>query len=356
MQGKRGTKEMAEEFIGVPKEIIYQLLKNAGSHRKAQEEIFLAHLPEDYQKEYLQVIKGEKLPDLSSDVVAKKIFSPEEHPERLEYLLQQIAKDESIKISHEAMNEGYVQSSVSKKLIFDITAWLIDKRLLNTEFQRAAQEFILERTEIYASDLLLVQYSTKNGYSKSDVDYENVKGILQVILMKHSPKVFDQPEVGDRYIHRFESQTADSGLIYANPLKETIFVQLDKCFAQFVEGKDGENNKELQILLSALYDVNHLAVRKCTKDSDMLKDIIIEVGKMSEDKEVQAMLLAEKYAEADFNAVKSYERKEGIEIGIHKGENTLAETIKRLRNGESPEQIVASGIPQHTVDLAMTIQ
>ena len=62
---------MAEEFIGVPKEIIYQLLKNAGSHRKAQEEIFLAHLPEDYQKEYLQVIKGEKLPDLSSDVVAK---------------------------------------------------------------------------------------------------------------------------------------------------------------------------------------------------------------------------------------------------------------------------------------------
>lgn len=66
--------------------------------------------------------------------------------------------------------------------------------------------------------------------------------------------------------------------------------------------------------------------------------------------------LAEKYAEADFNAVKSYERKEGIEIGIHKGENTLAETIKRLRNGESPEQIVASGIPQHTVDLAMTIR
>ena len=36
MQGKRGTKEMAEEFIGVPKEIIYQLLKNAGSQNKTQ--------------------------------------------------------------------------------------------------------------------------------------------------------------------------------------------------------------------------------------------------------------------------------------------------------------------------------
>ena len=268
MQGKRGTKEMAEEFIGVPKEIIYQLLKNAGSHRKAQEEIFLAHLPEDYQKEYLQVIKGEKLPDLSSDVVAKKIFSPEEHPERLEYLLQQIAKDESIKISHEAMNEGYVQSLISKKMIFDLTAWLMDERVAGTEFQRIAQDFILERTEIYAADLLVMQYSTTKGHSKSEVNYKNTKGVLQVILMKNSPDVFDQPEVGDRYIHRFESQTADSGLIYANPLKETIFVQLDKCFAQFVEGKDGENNKELQILLSALYDVNHPAVKKCTKDNN----------------------------------------------------------------------------------------
>ena len=80
----------------------------------------------------------------------------------------------------------------------------------------------MERTEIYAADLLVMQYSTTKGHSKSEVNYKNTKGVLQVILMKNSPDVFDQPEVGDRYIHRFESQTADSGLIYANPLKETI--------------------------------------------------------------------------------------------------------------------------------------
>lgn len=349
-----------EKFVGVTEEVIYQLLKNAGNQRAVQEQIFLAHLPEDEKNKYLQVKAGERLPDLSSDVVAKKIFNPGEHPERLEYLLRQIAQDNNIKIDHEAMNEGYVQSSISKKMIFDLTAWLVDQRIAGTEFQRDAQDFILERSEIYTSDLLLVQYSTLKGHSKSEVDYENVKGVLQVILMKNSPDVFVQENVGERYIHRFTKYTADSGLVYENPLKVTIFVQLDKCFAQFLEGKDGENNKELQILLSALYNVNHPVVRRCTKDNNMLEDIIVEVEKMSEDKEVQAMLLAEKYAEADLNAMKSYAlrtgRQEGRKEGRQEGENILANTVKRLRNGESPEQIVASGVEQRTVDLAMTIK
>lgn len=78
----------------------------------------------------------------------------------------------------------------------------------------------------------------------------------------------------------------------------------------------------------------------------------------------QVDLLGEKYAEADLNAMKSYAlrtgrkegRKEGREEGREEGEKILADTVVRLRNGESAEQIVASGIPQHTVDLAMTIQ
>ena len=117
--------------------------------------------------------------------------------------------------------------------------------------------------------------------------------------------------------------------------------------------------------------MNHLAVRKCTKDNNTLKDIIIEVGKMSENKEARTMqldrdtqieilrqvdLLGEKYAEADLNAMKSYALRTGRKEGRKEGEDILADTVVRLRNGESSEQIVASGISQHTVDLAMTIQ
>ena len=47
---------------------------------------------------------------------------------------------------------------------------------------------------------------------------------------------------------------------------------------------------------------------------------------------------------------------QGITQGIEQGQNLLVETVQRLRNGESREEIIASGVDEHTVDLAMTIR
>lgn len=69
---------------------------------------------------------------------------------------------------------------------------------------------------------------------------------------------------------------------------------------------------------------------------------------MAQDKEVQAMLLAEQYAAADLRAVRSYERKEGQSI--------LVDAVKRIRAGETPEQLMKSGVDERTVNLAMTIK
>lgn len=52
------------------------------------------------------------------------------------------------------------------------------------------------------------------------------------------------------------------------------------------------------------------------------------------------MLLAEKYAQADMNAVRSYERNEGIHEGIHEGLALAARIIADNRAGMSDEQIV----------------
>lgn len=49
-------------------------------------------------------------------------------------------------------------------------------------------------------------------------------------------------------------------------------------------------------------------------------------------------------------------RNEGIEQGIEQGQNTLVDTVNRLRNGESAESIIASGIDERTVELAKTIR
>ncbi len=349
-----------DKIISIPVPYILRLLKNAGNRRKEQEDILLGYLQEESREDYRKVLAGERLPDLMADVIAKKIFHPQEHPDRLEYLLRQVANDDSIVIDREAMNEGYTQSVVSKKLIFDLTAWLSDGRISGTEFQKLAQDFIMERTEIYVSDLLLMQYSAKQNRPKSETGYENVKGVLQVVLMKHSPDFFNQPEVGERYIHRFSEAVSDSGLVYREPIKKTVFVQLDKCFEQFLAGRDGENNPPLQVLLAALYNVNDALVQEKAQTHDLLPEIFEEVQRFCKGKEVQAMLLCEKYAEADLNAVKSYERRHGMQEGRKEGrkegQTILVKAVERLKNGESINQLLASGIDQQTIDSAMLIR
>ncbi|MCR5604552.1 MAG: hypothetical protein K6G27_12760 [Lachnospiraceae bacterium] len=47
---------------------------------------------------------------------------------------------------------------------------------------------------------------------------------------------------------------------------------------------------------------------------------------------------------------------QGIQQGIQQGQNVLIETIQRLKNGENREDIIASGIDEHTVDLAISIR
>jgi hypothetical protein len=46
----------------------------------------------------------------------------------------------------------------------------------------------------------------------------------------------------------------------------------------------------------------------------------------------------------------------GREEGRTSGQNDLMEAISRLRQGESREKIIASGIDEHTVDLAMVVK
>jgi len=44
---------------------------------------------------------------------------------------------------------------------------------------------------------------------------------------------------------------------------------------------------------------------------------------------------------------------QGISQGISQGQSSLADAIKRLRSGESPEDLVKAGIDEETVKLAI---
>ena len=276
-----------------------------------QDESRFYSLPIQDQEFFLDVFSGKKLPPLYYDIIAKKIFNPDVHPERLSFLLQSISKDPSIEVVSSAANEGIRQSIYAKGIITDLPSWMRDGRVSNLEFQKAAQEFIFTRGDLYASDLLLLQYSVSAGQKKGDIDYSNVKEALLVVLMVESPKVFKEFESA-KYIHRFTQMTADTGLSY--PLKaKIIYVQLDKCLEQYRAGQNSESDDgkpdKLQKWLAAIADVNDEKVR--AEKDEILKKIRSEIHAMTQEKEVQNMLLQEKYDKMDRLSYGAQREREG---------------------------------------------
>lgn len=181
-------------------------------------------LPDSRKQILSSIFRGEKLANICRDVVAKHVFSPDLHPERMDYILQHVMKQPEINVSGSASNEAYLQNIYSKKTITDIPAWLKDHRMADLAFQVNSQEFIFTRADIYASNMLLLQYSAEAGQPKSDITYENVNGVIIIVLMKNSPEVFKDYD-SPRYIHRFINAHADSGLTLPM-LKQMVFIQL----------------------------------------------------------------------------------------------------------------------------------
>lgn len=116
---------------------------------------------------------------------------------------------------------------------------------------------------------------------------------------------------------------------------------------------------ELQLFLAAIADINTKEVQDKISQSSMLTEIVNEVRELTLSKEMQFMLLSEKYAIADMNAVKSYERRQGRNEGLiegrNEGRNNLITAIKRIRAGESVEDLIASGIDEETAKAAASI-
>ena len=104
--------------------------------------------------------------------------------------MQHVTGDYTIFANSSATNEPPVDSFEAKKSITDIPSWLKDERYADLEMQQVAQEFILNRIDIYSSKALLLQYSAKAGKSKGEINYSNILDVIFVVLMKESPKLF----------------------------------------------------------------------------------------------------------------------------------------------------------------------
>ena len=301
--------------------------------------------PED-QKNLRAIFSGELLPPLYSDIIAKTIFNPDVHPDRLNFLMRAISKDNTIDVESSAGNEAFRQSVHSKGMISDIPSWLKDRRAANLEFQKVRQDFIFTRIDLYVSDMLLLQYSVDTGKAKGDLNYTDLKEAIIIVLMVESPKPFKEyNRKSQKYIHRFTKMTADTGLSYP-PKGKIIYVQLDKCLKQFRRGYNAEAKDHkpdrLQTWLSMIADVNDRQVGKAIECDNILKEMRKELYNMAQDKEVQNMLLQEKYERMDWVSYGNEKMREGeargVAIGeargeargVAIGENKLAELFSKL--------------------------
>lgn len=281
--------------------------------------INIDELPVSEQQMIRDIFAGKILPPLYSDAIAKKILNADVHPDRLNFLMRSIAKDETIDVASSAGNENFKQSLYSKSMISDIPSWLKDGRISDLEMQKIRQDFIFTRVELYASDMLLLQYSVSEGQAKGELDYTNVNEALIIILMVESPEAFrEYDKICDKYIHRFTQMTADTGLTYPTKAK-MMYVQLDKCLKQFKEGRnaEAEDNKpdDLQLWLSMIADVNDETVSEAAQKDDVLRKIREEAFNMAQDKEVQNMLVKERYDRMDILTYGNDRERKGLSKG-----------------------------------------
>ncbi|MDD3218049.1 MAG: PD-(D/E)XK nuclease family transposase [Lachnospiraceae bacterium] len=146
-------------------------------------------VPAEIREKFEQMEAGLRLPDMTADLPFKRIYDAEVHPERISYLLQLIFGEE-FTVSGSVREEMLGTSIYSKKSILDVLARLSNQGIADVEMQVVAQEFIVQRSELYAADMIVMQYSARKNQLKSEITYLDVPVSYIVILMKESPKIF----------------------------------------------------------------------------------------------------------------------------------------------------------------------
>lgn len=282
-----------------------------------QEKVLNAPLLTDSQKlDLMALLNGKKVADLTYNIMAKNIFSPNSQESRFDFLLQRIMKE---KITQLESNTNYEKNNV-RKVICDITSHLKDGRSSNSDVQNVVQEFIFSRFEIYTSRILMMQYSLPVKEDKNQARLDKNPYVILVVLMKESPQKFKDFD-SNRYIHRIKCAVSDSGLEFPL-LREIAFVQLDKALNMYLSKTySKDEDVELLKLLAMIADVNNPYVEKDIKSDSFLAGIYNDALKLSLNKDALSMIFAEEIAVADYNYNIHVAKKHGRSEGYSEGKN-----------------------------------
>lgn len=243
------------------------------------------------------------------------------------------------------------------------SAFVVDARLSIYEHQSSVCPNMPVRSLIYFTAILAEFLSDKGGIRKSG---KNIYGRRLVKIPTPHFVVFyngeeEQPEVQElRLSDAFEKKTDDPKLEL-------------KCMVYNInEGKNRDILNKCRWLGEYMDFVNK--VREChygKSDDDLLLDIETAIDYCVEHDILKEFLKTHrnevvKNMQLDYTFDRQLEleradaREEGWQEGRQEGRQEerklLVNTVKRLRNGESPEQLIAEGVDRDTLKIAQSIQ
>lgn len=181
-------------------------------------------LPADIQQKLMDFCMGKQGLKVTYDTIFKKIFSPSDHPERIENLLSAIL-GHPLKIISILPREGSRMREQASFVIMDILVRLDDGSYANIEMQKVGYHFPLARADCYAADIIMRQYVHVREEQGDAFSFQDMQKVYCIILMEKSPKTFCT--AGNKYIHK-RTAVFDTG-IFPNSagLHEDIFICLD---------------------------------------------------------------------------------------------------------------------------------
>ncbi len=191
--------------------------------------------PEQQQEELVGFLMGKNGLRVTYDTFFKKIFHPDDHPERLEALLGSIL-GQPIHIEQVLQREGHRLHGESSLVIMDIVVRLSDGSIMDVEIQKVGYAFPGERSCCYASDLIMRQYEREKQLAheaKKPFSFRSMKPVYIIVIMENSPEPF--LEAAPYYMHR-KTTVYDSHVQIAE-LSNIIYISLD-TFHKVVQNID----------------------------------------------------------------------------------------------------------------------
>ena len=161
---------------------------------------------------------------ITYDSFFKEILSPEKHPERMESFLSAVM-DEPVTIKEVLVREGQALAEDSSLVIMDLLVEIGNQRIVNLEMQKIGMYFPGERSEVYAADLIMRQYTRIKNLRGKEFQYSDMAPVYIIVMMDKSAKEFLKEKVRDHYIHH-RQVGYDSG-VELKSLENIVYISLD---------------------------------------------------------------------------------------------------------------------------------